>query len=564
MQQLSGLDAMFLHQEMDNTPMHIGPLFIYDPSTAPNGFVRYKDILETFRNRLGRSTVFRRKVVSVPMQLDQPYWVEDANFDLEFHVRHIALPKPGDWRQLCIMVARLHSRPLDRSRPLWEAYVIEGLDGIGGVPPGSFAIFMKVHHAAMDGATGTEVMGAIHDLSPDPETGLAEDNWKAERDPSALGLLARAYVNNLRQPAKLAGLIGEAVPALRRIRKGKKEHRFKSLGVKERTRFNGAVSPHRVFGAVTFNLAEVRQIKQAAEGATVNDVILSVVGGGLRRYLASKDELPEKSLVAGAPVNVRSEAQKNSGGNLVSMMAVSLCSDVEDPLQRLRDVHAGAVQSKAYQNAIGATFMADVTQSLPASLVVMAGRAASAAGLLANMKPIFNTIVTNVPGAQIPLYMGGAKMVRSLGAGPCVDSMGLFQPVTSYNGMISISFQACRNMLPDPEFYAKCLQQSYDDLKQAALASSNTIETKTKTPTKAKPKPQAKAKSATQHKPGAATSSSASVTVKPGRKAAAKKTAMKAVKKANSARGSIKAPAKSTAAARTPGKTAPSVKATAD
>ena len=534
MQQLSGLDAMFLHQEMDNAPMHIGPLFIYDPSTAPNGVVRFKDILETFRNRLGRSTVFRRKIAAVPMQLDQPYWIEDADFDLEFHVRHIALPKPGDWRQLCILVARLHSRPLDRSRPLWEAYVIEGLDGIGGVPPGSFAIFMKVHHAAMDGATGTEVMGAIHDLSPNPDAGPFEDNWAAERDPSTLELLTRAYLNNLRQPLKLASVLGESIPVLRRIRKGKKDNRFQSLGDKERTRFNGAVSPHRVFGAVTFDLAEVRQMKRAAKEATVNDVILSVVGGALRHYLEAKGELPEKSLVAGAPVNVRSKAQKHSGGNMVSMMAVSLCSDVADPLQRLRDVHAGAMQSKAYQNAIGATLMADVTQSLPASLVVMAGRAASAAGLVANMKPIFNTIVTNVPGAQVPMYMGGAKMVRSLGAGPCVDSMGLFQPVTSYNGMISISFQACRNMMPDPEFYAKCLQQSYDELKQAAIALSKSTAAEAKTAAKAKPKEKAKTKA----------------------KAKAKTTATPEPSAATSTKGTA-----GNTALRTPGKKAPSAKA---
>ncbi|MGI9287261.1 MAG: wax ester/triacylglycerol synthase family O-acyltransferase [Pseudomonadales bacterium] len=531
MEQLSGLDAMFLHQEMDNAPMHIGPLFIYDPSTAPNGFVRYKDILATFRDRLGRSTVFRRKIAAVPLQLDQPYWVEDANFDLEFHVRHIALPKPGDWRQLCILVARLHSRPLDRSRPLWEAYVIEGLDGVKGLPPGSFAIFLKIHHAAIDGATGTEIMGAIHDLSPDPASDIEEDDWAAERDPSTLELLSRAYFNNIRQPFKLAGLIGESVPIFRRIRAGKKEKRFKSLGPKERTRFNGKISPHRVFGAVTFDLAEVRQIKLAAEGATVNDAILTVVGGGLRRYLAAKDELPEISLVTGAPVNVRTEAQKSTGGNMVSMMAVSFCSDVEDPVQRLHDVHGGAVESKAYQNAVGSTLMVDLSQSLPASLVVMAGRAASATGLAANMKPIFNTVVTNVPGPQVPLYMGGAKLVLSLGAGPCLDGMGLFHPVTSYNGMISVSFQACREMMPDPEFYAQCLQQSYDELKKAALTS-----------TKAKPKSRAKTKARIK------TRAKAKV-----------KTVAKAKTKAKSTRNRISASPKQTK--RTPGKKAPRAKA---
>lgn len=542
MQQLTGLDAMFLHQEMDNAPMHIGPLFIYDPSTAPNGFVRFKDILQTFRNRLGRSTVFRRKIVAVPLQLDQPYWVEDANFDLEFHVRHIALPKPGDWRQLCIQVARLHSRPLDRSRPLWEAYVIEGLDRVKGLPPGSFAIFLKVHHAAMDGATGIEIMGAIHDLSPNPESEPAADDWAAERDPSTLELLARAYFHNLRQPWKLANLIGESVPILRRIQVGKKEKRFKSLGPKERARFNGAITAHRVFDAVTFDLAEVRQIKQVVEGATVNDVILTVVGGGLQRYLVAKNERPEKSLVAGAPVNVRSDAQKDTGGNRVSMMSVSFCSDVEDPLQRLHDVHAGAVGSKAYHNAVGANLMVDLGESLPASLVVLAGRAASAAGLVANMRPIFNTVVTNVPGPQVPLYMGGAKLVRSLGAGPCMDSLGLFHPVTSYNGMISIAFQACREMMPDPEFYAQCLRQSFRELKRATLPATKTKakasakkKLKAKAKTKARARPQVKAKTKAKAKPKSKRSPRNKIPAKvtqtkrtPGEKAAAVKAKVRA------------------------------------
>lgn len=535
MQQLSGLDASFLHNEMDNTPMHIGPLFIYDPSTAPNGFVRYKDILATFRDRLGRSTVFRRKLATVPLNLDQPYWVEDGNFDLEFHVRHIALPKPGDWRQFCILVARLHSRPLDRSRPLWEAYIIEGLDGIDGLPKGSFAIFLKVHHAAIDGATGTEIMGAIHDLSPLPDTSDVVDNWAAERDPSALELLSRAYINNLRQPFKLAKLIGETVPIFRRVQAGKKENRFKSLGPKERTRFNAAISPHRVFGAVTFDLAEVRQIKRAVEDATVNDVMLTIVGGALQRYLVAKGEKPEKSLVAGAPVNVRTEAEQNTGGNVVSMMAVSLCSDVEQPLQRMREVHQQAVESKAYHNAVGAHLMVDIGESLPAGLMVLAARASSAAGLMANMNPIFNTVVTNVPGPQVPLYMGGAKLVRSLGAGPCMDSMGLFHPVTSYNGMISVSFQACREMMSDPEFYAQCLQQSYDELKTAALKPAS--KAKTKARTKARTKTTAKAKARTT------TSSAGGSRSKPKTKANTRKTAATGVTR------------------RTPGKTTPREKA---
>ena len=166
MQQLTGIDTLFLTQETERTPLHISPLLIYDPSTAPGGSVRFKDILRLFESRLHLAPIFRRKLVQVPFDLDYPYWVETEDFDLEFHVRHIALPRPGDWRQLCIQVARLHARILDRSHPLWEAYVIEGLDNIEGLPKGSFALFLKMHHAAIDGVAGAEIIGAIHDTEP--------------------------------------------------------------------------------------------------------------------------------------------------------------------------------------------------------------------------------------------------------------------------------------------------------------------------------------------------------------------------------------------------------------
>ena len=167
MKQLSGMDNMFLRMERGNQYMHVAGLGIYDPSTAPGGFVRFKDILQFFESRLDASPVFRRRLVTVPFSLDRPYWIEDEHVDVEFHVRHIALPEPGDWRQLCIQVARIHSRPLDRSKPLWEAYVIEGLDNIPGLPKGSFAFYIKFHHAAIDGESGTEVLKAIHSFAPD-------------------------------------------------------------------------------------------------------------------------------------------------------------------------------------------------------------------------------------------------------------------------------------------------------------------------------------------------------------------------------------------------------------
>jgi len=470
MQQLSGQDSMFLYGEMQNTPMHIGPVLIYDPSTAPAGLVRFKDILRTFQERMHRSPVFTRKLLSVPLGLDHPFWVDTGDIDMEFHVRHIALPKPGDWRQFCIQIARLHARRLDRAHPLWEAYIIEGLDNVEGLPKGSFAMFLKIHHAAIDGATGVELMSALHDIAPTaPAPRRDAARSKPAESPGELEVLRRVAGNMLRQPFGLLQMIGKSVPAWRRVQEAKKDNRLRSLGDKERTRFNAKVSPHRVFGAVNFDLGEVLAIRRRVEGVTVNDVMLAIVGGALRAYLQVKGELPQKSLVTGAPVNVRTEEEKGSGGNVVSMMAIALRTDVAEPLQRLRLVHEEAVNSKAYMNAVGARLLTDWSNRMPAQVTALGFRAASATGLLTSSKPVFNTIVTNVPGPQTPLYMAGARVLRSFGAGPCMDGMGLFHVVTSYAGQIAVSFQSCRDMMPDPGFYEICLQESFAALKAAAL-----------------------------------------------------------------------------------------------
>ncbi|MEE4381211.1 MAG: wax ester/triacylglycerol synthase domain-containing protein, partial [Pseudomonadales bacterium] len=275
MEQLSGLDASFLYLETPNQPMHIGALAVYDPSTAPGGFVRFKDILATIESRLHLARTFRQRVVRVPFDLDHPWWVNDPEFDLEFHVRHIALPRPGDWRQLCIQTARLHARPLDTSKPLWEFYVVEGLEQVGGLPPGSFAIVSKIHHAAIDGVSGAEITGAIHDLAPDTHVPPPTEPWIADREPLTAELLVRTWLNNVRQPLRFARVLADTVPAVARVTEGLRNERFRTPGAAPRTRFNGTISPHRVVDGRSFPLEVLRGIRQAVPGATINDVVLA-------------------------------------------------------------------------------------------------------------------------------------------------------------------------------------------------------------------------------------------------------------------------------------------------
>lgn len=469
MQQLTGMDTLFLTQESERAPLHIAPLLIYDPSTAPGGLVRFKDILRLFSSRLHLAPIFRRRLVDVPFGLDYPYWIESADFDLEFHVRHIALPKPGDWRQLCIQIARLHSRPLDRSHPLWEAYVIEGLDNVEGLPHGCFALFLKMHHAAIDGISGTEIIGAIHDTAPEP--GPREDlrarRWRPEPVPNAAALLARAAVGNLRQPQRALQTAVELVPALQRVREGLRENRFHSIRERVNTRFNGRITAHRSVDARFFPLEAIKKIKDLVPGATVNDVVVTIVAGALRRYLLAKGELPSVSLVAGAPINVR-DANDRAGGNLISMMTLSIYTDIADPLERLHQVHEECVSSKEYSSAVGARTLTDLTQTIPPRIAALGFRAASETMLRTGATSPINTIISNVPGPQVPLYLCGAKLVCSAGCGPVLDHMGLFHAVLSYEGGLSITATACREMLPDPAFYADCIQASFDELKTAA------------------------------------------------------------------------------------------------
>ncbi|MFT5710890.1 MAG: diacylglycerol O-acyltransferase [Halioglobus sp.] len=486
MHQLTGMDASFLYLETPNAPMHISGLAIYDPSTAPGGKVRFKEVIENYGQRLRVIPAMTRTLVEVPLKLDHPYWVSDGNYDPEFHIRHIALPKPGDWRQLCILISRLHARPLDRSHPLWEVYVIEGLDNVEGVPKGSFAVFSKTHHAAIDGTSGMEMTAAIHDLSPDYKTVQNLAAITVDSQPSKFELLVRAQLNTIKKPFNFISVARNTVPGMARAYNATRKGELKQVKNVPRTRFNGNVSPHRVFQAITVDLEDVKKIKNSVDGATVNDAALTIVGGALRKYLEKHDELPEQSLAAMAPVNVRTDADK-SGGNVVSALTVELRTDIEDPVERLIAVHEGTKDAKAYANAVGAKTMTDYTQFIPSTLTAQAAKLASRWGLMSRMKPTFNCVVTNVPGPPIPLYSTGAKMVSNFGTGPVLDGLGLFHVISSYCGQFVISATSCRTMMPDPDFYRQCLLDSFTELLAGAQKRS-------KKPGKKTPKAKAKAK----------------------------------------------------------------------
>lgn len=476
MQQLSGQDAIFVHAEQDGLPQHIAGLTIYNPATAATGKVEYQDVVAHFSKRLHLARIFRQRLVEVPFSLDQPYWLEDPDFDVDFHMHHVALPKPGDWRALCDLVARLHAQPLDRSRPIWEAYFIEGLDNIGAVPPGAFAVFLKIHHAAMDGASGVELYMALHDLSASPRTLDEEPCGLVDREPGKLELISRAYLNNMRKTLRMMELPGQLVPAYRRVQQGKKANKFRILERKQRTRFNGKISSQRAIDARMFDFAELYAIKNTVPEATINDAVLTIVSGALRAYLLRHDELPQQSLVSGCPVNVRAEGERGQGGNAVGFINVALRTDIADPKRRLVAVHKEARQAKAFTIALGRRVAMDVTDSLPAGMVKGLVNGVVRTGLLGAAAPITNTVVTNVPGLPKDFFLAGAQVVSGFAAGPLLPDMGLFHTVmsteTNKKGVLELGFSACRTMLPDPDVYAACLQAAFNELKTATLGAT--------------------------------------------------------------------------------------------
>ena len=500
MRQLQGMDASFVALETRNSPMHIGSILIYDPATAPGGFVRFKDILRFYESRMQLSKTMRQRLVRVPFDLDYPYWVEDKAFDLEYHVRHLALPKPGDWRQLCIQAARIFARPLDLTRPPWEFTIIEGLDNVPGIAPGSFAIVTKVHHAAIDGMSGIDLLEALHTLDPHAAAPQQPDEWKGEDVPNTATLLARSWFNAVTNPARQIEVAARAVPGLARATKGLLTRDFKVHGemLAPRTRFNVVLSPNRVVEGRSVALADIKAIRVLAPGAKVNDVFLAIVGGAMRKYLLAHDDLPDKTLTAMAPISVRSTDEKGDMGNQVAAMIAPLGTHIADPAERLQYVHSQTVNSKAMTDAIGARNLTEVSKVSPALFMALGAQLYTRLGLANRMAPPFSTVVTNVPGPPVPIYSAGARLESMMGLLCLTDGMGLGHVVQSYCKEATISFTACRMVMPDPEFYAQCIEDSFTELRDMARAAKDAPQAKepTRTATVAKPKPPAKPKPA--------------------------------------------------------------------
>jgi WS/DGAT/MGAT family acyltransferase len=480
MEQLKGSESLYLHLEAAGMPMHLSSLTIYDPASAPGGDVEFTDIQRFFSERAYRSPIFRRRLAELPLGFARPYWIEDAGFDIEFHLRHIALPKPGGWRELCEQVARLHARPLDRSRPLWECYVIEEIDRIPGLPRGAFALFVKTHYAALGGTLGTQLFAAIHELAPTSQASAPKGVRYFDRFPTVPDLVLRSVVDTVKRPLGLAryfvghagplltfgamkaGSLAEEALRLFRRRRGEGELRV------PHTRFNGKVSPHRVVEGLRFDLADIERIRDAAPGATVNDVALALISGALRKYLDARLEMPHDALVAEAPMASRSETRIFGTRSFADSALVSLHSDVDDPVLRLQRIVAETRRRKTRFDAfLGRRVMLDALELVPDVVLGLLGEGAQRLRLGSVFAPLANTSIESVRAPDVPLYLAGARLIGLYEFAAVHDLAGIGHVIGYYHGELTISVTACRSMLPDPARYAQCLRDAYDELGRA-------------------------------------------------------------------------------------------------
>lgn len=460
--QVSGPDAAFLYGERPEWHFHVSSLMVLDPSTAPTPFSRDRCI-EHLSARLHRAPQFRWKLLEGPFRLriDRPIWVDDPDFDIRRHVHRVAVPAPGDDRALGELVGRLVSFKLDRSRPLWEMWVIEGL------ADGRVAMLVKVHHAIIDGASGSELATLLFDLEPDaaPETAPA---WEPEPAPHLVERLAVATANSLLWPYRTQRF------ARQLARQGVTMARS-AVGASPpaqplqapRTPLNGALTSDRIFACAQLDLAAAKAVKDAF-GVKLNDVILAVSSGALRRYLEDLGELPDRPLVAQVPVSIRDDSTNGHVGTKVAAMFCSLATDVDDPATRLRAIHASSTSGKAQRTKLTSQTEINLTDTTPPAVIAIASRVWSLARLDGRVPPIFNLIISNVPGPPFDLYVAGARIEALYPMGPLLYGSGVNFTVVSAKDHLDFGLMACPSIVPDPWAIADRIGSALDELVAAA------------------------------------------------------------------------------------------------
>ncbi len=464
---LSALDSSFLHMERIETPMHVGAVSVFEgaPFFDEGGHFRINEVRELVAARLPLLPRFRKRLMSTPLEQGRPIWIDDERFDITYHVRLTALPKPGRWEQLVTLTTRVQETLLDRERPLWELWFVEGLED------GHVGLIQKTHHALVDGVSGVDVATILLDLTPDYTVAEPEE-WTASTAPSSRTLLVNSLVERVTEPAELVRSARRVVRVPRRSARRAVEvaRSFSTMASRDsiapRTSLNTVpVGRHRRLGVARVPLADVKAIR-AALGGTVNDVVLAAVGGGLGRFLAHRGEtIDDVKLRVMCPVSVRGDDERGALGNRVSAMFVSLPIGPMLPEERLEAVRATTKDLKEKQQAVAADFLTSLTQYAAPTLMSMAAR-------VAHRQPLFNLVCTNVPGPQVPLYLMGARMIEAFPIVPLTRNTSVVVGILSYDGTLYFGLFADRDACPDVDHLAASIDDAFTELSKAAQGAA--------------------------------------------------------------------------------------------
>ncbi|BBY09160.1 WS/DGAT/MGAT family O-acyltransferase [Mycobacterium noviomagense] len=443
MQRLSGLDASFLYLETPSQPLHVCSILDLDTSTMPGGYTfdRFRDNLSL---RMKAMPQFREKLANSPLNLDHPVWVDDKNFDVDRHLHRIGLPPPGGRAELSEICGHIASLPLDRSRPLWETWVIEGVAGTNPQRDGRLAVMTKVHHASVDGVTGADLMSQLCTTEadappPDPVDGVGDANQLE----IALTGLTRFARRPLHLASVLPNTVSSVVETLARARIGQAMARPFAA---PRTAFNATITGRRNIAYAQLDLDDIKTVKNHFN-VKVNDVVMALVSGVLREFLLDRGELPDSSLVAMVPISVHGKSDR-PGRNQVSGMFSRLETQIADPAERLKSIAEANSVAKQHSSAISASLLQDWSQFAAPAVFGLAMRA-YARSRLTQSRPVHNLVISNVPGPQMPLYFLGCEVKAMYPLGPVFHGSGLNITVMSLNGKLDVGITSCPDLLPD-------------------------------------------------------------------------------------------------------------------
>ena len=474
-QQVSGQDATFLYAESPSSPMHIATLTIME------GSIEFEDFKAIVASKLHLIPKFRKRLLNVPMNLDYPYWVDDPNFDIDLHINRLRLPEPANWKTLREMTSSIFSSPLDLRRPLWSIDFIEGLDEVSQVPKGSVAIVSKVHHVMIDGSSGVGIMGILFDKSEaDKDKEIPKPKpFEPEPLPDELSLLLKSSQDFLKNPLKIPKLVGEtAFTFLKGNIKGQmslKKSKKSSFSTPN-TIFNNSVSPKRTWGTAILAFDRINTLRKIMN-VSVNDMILAICAGAIRRYLAEKEKLPVQSLVANVPISIRVKGEKQEMNNQISNMLVRIATHIKDPIERLEYIQEQTNRGKTRHKAVGAKALSKMADAVPFGLANLAAGLYSKYNIKEFHRPPFNVTITNVPGPQVPLYLRGHKILSIFGLTPVLDGFGLIIAAFSYNGLVSLTTTSDAKTMPDADKFSRYIRESANELEEIILAKGKQKET---------------------------------------------------------------------------------------